>query len=107
MYHACNATEATADYALPSALTVTGLACMQDTDATCTMRYTLRQNTATVGGGAPTFQCTEVNRAGCSDITGSAAYAANDKIDVLAEDTGATCTDAANQIQCTISYTVP
>jgi hypothetical protein len=26
---------------------------------------------------------------------------------VLVEDTGANCTDAANQVRCTISYTVP
>jgi hypothetical protein len=107
MYHACNATEATVDYALPAALTVSGIACIQVTDSSCTTRFTLRQNTATVGGGAPTFQCTDTNRSGCSDTTGSAAYAANDTIDVLVEDTGATCTDAACEVFCTISYTIP
>ncbi len=60
-----------------------------------------------MGGGSPTFQCSDVNRAGCSDATGSVAYAAADTIDVPVEDTGPNCTDAGCQVQCAISYTVP
>ncbi len=99
----CNATEASVEttLSLNSNITVTGLRCRQTTDTTCSLRATVRKNQTSPG--APDLQCTVTNAATCGD-TGSTSFTNGDEIDILIEDTGATCTSAI-PVDCTIFFT--
>lgn len=85
----CDTTETNVDYPIPAAMTVLGMHCLESTDNTCTMRFTLRKNAA----DQTAMQCTATNAVACSDTAGSVSFTGGDLLSIKLEDQGL-CTDS-------------
>lgn len=96
---ACNSTESAVYWTTPQAITVTGLSCLQATDATCDHRVTLRVN----GVNDATFVCQSNNGVQGSDNSGTVSIPAAATVSLqVTTATGCTTTVAAQAI---LTYT--